>query len=171
MSEPFIAEIQLMSYPFYPRGWSGCDGSVIQISSNQALFALLGTTYGGNGTTNFNLPDLRGRTPIHWGSTAWGAFYNVGEKGGAESVTLTTRELPTHTHQVVASGEAADQLSPEGNVLAAPGAPYAPYATSVEAVSLVGTEAGGGSQAHTNMQPYLVLRFAIAMQGLWPSRN
>ena len=163
MAEPFLSEIRLMSFVFPPRGWALCDGQLLPINQNQALFSLLGTTFGGDGRVNFALPDLRGRTPIHVGSG-----HTLGERGGEQAHTLSIAELPEHTHSANATNNNGAQ-QPVNNVLAKTGAnTYGP------ATSLVGMAAGmvtntGGSQAHLNMQPFLTLSFSIALQGIFPS--
>lgn len=166
MSEPFLGEIRLFSGNFAPRGWALCNGQIMAINQNQALFSLLGTTYGGNGVTTFALPNLCGRAPVHAG----GAI-TLGESSGEEVHTLTQQEIPAHTHRVVASSSAATEVSPVNNVWAAKencyGALHFPT-TSLNASSL---QSAGGSQPHSNMQPYLVLNFIIATEGIFPSRD
>lgn len=166
MSEPFLSEIRMMSFSFAPRGWALCNGQLLPINQNQALFSLLGTTYGGDGRTNFALPDLRGRTPIHVGNS-----HPLGQNGGEQAHTLSLAELPSHDHGVNASTNNATAANPTGNV-------YARSAIQVygPATNLTGMNAGaaaltGGSQAHLNMQPYLTISFCIALQGIFPSRN
>jgi microcystin-dependent protein len=167
MADPFMSEIRIMSFSFAPQGWAMCNGQLLPINQNQALFSLLGTTYGGNGQTNFGLPDLRGRTPTHVGQGL-----TLGQVGGEENHTLAISELPTHTHQAQGSSSAATVAIPTGALLAksAPGNPYiAP--TALGAMN-AGTVANvGGSQAHLNMQPFLTLNFCIALQGIFPSPN
>ena len=166
MAEPFLSEIRIMSFSFAPRGWALCNGQLLPINQNQALFSLLGTTYGGDGRVNFALPDLRGRVPIHMGSG-----HTLGERAGEQAHTLSTSELPTHTHVANGSSTPADTNTPDnttylgvvGNTYAAPG----------NLVAMAASEIGnaGGSQAHTNMQPQLVLNFSIALQGIFPSQT
>jgi microcystin-dependent protein len=165
MSEPFLAEIKLVGFNFAPQGWALCNGQLLPINQNQALFSLLGTTYGGNGQTTFALPDLRGRTPIHVGSGV-----SLGERAGTESHTLSVQELPGHTHAVRASQDAADSPIPQDNLLAAANGLYGP-ADALVPLRTGTVAATGGSQAHPNMQPYLALHFCIALQGIFPSRN
>ena len=170
MSEPFLAEIRIVGFNFAPRGWAFCDGQILPINQNQSLYSLLGTTYGGDGRTTFALPDLRSRTPIHRGSG-----YQLGQKGGAETVTLTAAQIAAHTHTAKASSTAGNEITPTGRVLSAVGAPDLAYrdpaaATQTALRSGTVTNAGGG-QAHNNMQPYLTLGFVIALRGLFPSRN
>ncbi|MBK7393690.1 MAG: phage tail protein [Chloracidobacterium sp.] len=167
MADPFLSEIRLMSFSFPPRGWALCDGLLLPINQNQPLFSLLGTTYGGNGQTNFALPDLRGRTPIHVGSG-----HPLGERAGAQTHTLSIGELPAHTHVVNATSNNATATVPSnslgyarsGTLMYGPAA--SPVAMSPNAVSNA-----GGSQAHQNMQPYLTINFCIALQGIFPSQN
>jgi len=166
VAEPFLSEIRLMSFDFPPKGWALCDGQLLPINQNQALFSLLGTAYGGDGRVTFALPDLRGRVPVKEGSEMI-----RGQKLGAPSVTLTQDQLPKHTHMVQASSNAAGtQSDPSGALLAPVNGGYgAPAAlTPLEASSV--TSVGGG-QPHDNMQPYLTLSFCIALTGIFPSPN
>jgi microcystin-dependent protein len=167
MAEPFLSEIRVMSFEFAPKGWALCNGQLLPINQNQALFSLLGTTFGGDGRVNFALPDLRGRTPIHVGSG-----HTLGERGGEQAHTLSIAEIPTHTHVLSATSSNASQPIPSGNLLArqAPANPYiAP--TSLAAMNATSVANAGGSQAHLNMQPFLTLNFCIALQGIFPSPN
>lgn len=165
MAEPFLSEIRLFSFNFAPKGWALCDGQLLPINQNQALFALLGTTFGGDGRVNFALPDMRGRTPIHAG-----AGHTLGERGGEQAHTLSIAELPTHTHVAQASAAAASTPIPTGNLLANSGEIYhgADNLAALQASSIANV---GGSQAHQNMQPFLTLNFCIALQGIFPSPN
>jgi microcystin-dependent protein len=167
MAEPFLSEIRIMSFVFAPKGWALCNGQLLPINQNQALFSLLGTTFGGNGQTNFALPDLRGRTPIHVGSG-----HTLGERGGEQAHTLSIAELPLHTHVMNATNAAATLDSPTGNLLAslATVSAYGPPGNLqvMNAGTILNT---GGSQAHLNMQPFLVLSFCIALQGIFPSQT
>lgn len=166
MSEPFLAEIKIMSFNFPPKGWAFCNGQLLPINQNQALFALLGTTYGGNGTTNFALPDLRGRVPVHTGSG-----FSLGQRAGETTHTLTTPEMPEHNHLPMASGTAVDTNTPTNNYLGNNlGLLYGPLANSVT-MSPSSLSNVGGSQPHQNMQPFLTLNFCIALQGIFPSPN
>lgn len=175
MSEPFLAEIHIMGFNFAPRGYAMCDGQILPINQNQALYSLLGTTYGGDGRTSFGLPDLRGRVPVHVGlPPGGGETVSHGEKSGAESHVLDVNQMPQHTHAVSASGDQASASSIAGNALSSQARRgVAMYNNTGERTQLHGstvTQAGSG-QAHNNMQPYLALNFVIAIQGLFPSRN
>ena len=165
MAEPFLSEIRIMSFVFAPKGWALCDGQLLQINQNQALFALLGTTYGGNGQTTFALPDLRARVPIHVGQS-----HTLGERGGEQAHTLSIAEIPTHTHVLSGSNSPAELNNATGAYLAVVNNGYTPPANLV---ALSPAEVGnvGGSQAHPNMQPFLTLSFCIALQGIFPSPN
>jgi microcystin-dependent protein len=167
MAEPFLSEIRIMSFNFAPKGWAMCNGQFLPINQNQALFSLLGTTFGGNGQTTFALPDLRGQVPIHVGSG-----HTLGEKGGEQAHTLSIAELPTHVHTLNASSVSATAVVPTNALVLAQGA----FEIYRGASSLTAMKAGtvgntGGSQAHLNMQPFLVLSFCIALQGIFPSQN
>lgn len=170
--DPFVAEIRIFPFNFAPKGWAWCDGQILPLSQNTALFSLLGTTYGGDGKSNFALPDLQGRAPMHPGQGPGLSLHDLGEEGGSETVTLLESEIPAHTHTVVASNSDAGDRSPANeqlasglgvNMYAAPGtpAPMAPQSTAV----------AGGSQPHNNMQPYLTFYFNIALQGVYPPRS
>jgi microcystin-dependent protein len=167
MAEPFLAEIRVMSFNFAPKGWALCNGQLLPINQNQALFSLLGTTYGGDGRVNFALPDVRGRVPIHVG-----AGHTLGERGGEQSHTVSISELPTHTHALNGASTDGNQTVPAGQELAK-AAPANPYhaSTNVSAMNPASVTNVGGSQAHLNMQPYLSLTFCIALQGIFPSPN
>ncbi|HYW07282.1 MAG TPA: tail fiber protein [Longimicrobium sp.] len=166
MAEPFLSEIRVMSFNFAPKGWALCNGQLLPINQNQALFSLLGTTYGGDGRVNFALPNLQGKTPIHAGSG-----FSLGQTGGAQAHTLTIGEFPTHTHVASATTTTADNPAATGNMLATASGEI--YADASNLVSLNPGSLGnvGGSQAHLNMQPYLTLTFCIALQGIFPSPN
>lgn len=167
MAEPFLSEIRIMSFVFAPRGWALCNGQLLPINQNQGLFSLLGTTFGGDGRVNFALPDLRARAPIHVGSG-----HTLGERGGEQAHTLSISEIPTHTHVLRGTNNAATSSSPNGNVLAQPATASA-YGSPASLVAMGAQSVGnaGGSQAHLNMQPFLTLSFCIALQGIFPSPN
>ena len=164
MSEPFLSEIKIMSFGFPPKGWALCDGQLLPINQNQALFALLGTTFGGDGRVNFGLPNLQGRAPMHMGQG-----HGLGERGGEQSHTLSISEIPTHVHTANATTTAGNAVAPTGNVLGA--APM--WGGNANLTSLLPGSIGnvGGSQAHLNMQPFLTLSFCIALQGIFPSQT
>jgi microcystin-dependent protein len=174
MSTPFLAEIKIVSFNFPPKGWAFCNGQLLPINQNQALFALLGTNYGGDGRVNFGLPNLQGRTPIHFGSGGGLQNYTIGQPGGSETITLNASQIPAHTHTLNASAAAASSTLPAGNVLAKKARfgkdVYAAPANLV-AMNPFALAPTGGSQPHTNMQPYLTLNFVIALQGIFPSQN
>jgi microcystin-dependent protein len=168
MAEPFLSEIRMMSFVFAPRGWALCNGQLLPINQNQALFSLLGTTFGGDGRVNFALPDLRGRTPIHVGSG-----HTLGERGGEQAHTLSIAEIPTHAHVLSATSAEGTTAIPTSSTVLAASQNFEAYRAPT---SLVAMEAGsvanvGGSQAHLNMQPFLTLSFCIALQGIFPSPN
>jgi microcystin-dependent protein len=164
MAEPFLSEIRIMSFVFPPKGWALCNGQLLPINQNQALFSLLGTTFGGDGRVNFALPDLRGRTPIHVGGS-----HTLGERGGEQAHTLSISEIPTHTHVLNATTSAGNIPVPTNNILAdSPSQLYA-SASNLTAISAGSVANTGGSQAHLNMQPFLTLSFCIALQGIFPS--
>lgn len=166
MSTPFLSEIRILSFNFPPKGWAFCNGQVLPIAQNTALFSLLGTTYGGNGTTNFNLPDLRTRSPKHVGTG-----FILGQPGGTAGHTLSSTEMPAHSHVPQASNDATSQRTPVGNVWA--NSDQLPYASGAATVTLQTNSIGllPGSTPHNNEQPYLVLNFSIALQGIYPSRS
>lgn len=171
MSEPFLAEVRIVGFNFAPRGWAFCDGQLLPINQNQSLYSLLGTTYGGDGRTSFALPDLRGRTPIHVGSSN-GTTHRLGEKGGEETHTLSAGEMPNHDHGLQATTDTGTAPVPQDNVLAtSPNQPYHEVDSSLVAMNAADVANTGGGQAHENMQPYLALNYCIALQGLFPSRN
>jgi microcystin-dependent protein len=165
MAEPFLGEIKAFSFNFAPKGWALCNGQLLPINQNQALFALLGTMYGGNGQTTFALPDLRARTPIHVG-----AGFSQGQRSGEQAHTLTHAEMPAHGHPAQGTTTNADSPIPAGNLLGAANNAYAPPANLTPLHPSSITTVGGG-QAHENMQPYLTISFCIALQGIFPSRN
>lgn len=167
MAQPYVGEIRMFAGNFPPAGWMFCDGALLSISENEVLFQLIGTTYGGDGQNTFALPDLRGRLPIHQG----GGF-TLAQSGGVEQVTITTNQLPAHTHSVLASANPATSTSPSNNV---PGitqaATITPYGTDAPPTTLnaAALSSVGGSQPHTNFQPYLCINFIISLFGIFPS--
>lgn len=172
MPEPFIGEIRMFGFGFAPPGWAQCNGQLLPISQNTALFSLLGTTYGGDGKTTFALPDMRSRVPVCQGQGPGLSPYAEGQAGGAETVTLTAAQMPGHTHQVKASSTAASSDQPQGRALAR-SASHAytvkPDASTVMNAGMLGE--AGGSQPHGNIQPYLAVNFCIATAGIFPSRS
>jgi microcystin-dependent protein len=167
MAEPFLSEIRIMSFNFPPKGWALCNGQLLPINQNQALFSLLGTTYGGNGQTNFALPDLRGRVPIHFGSGQ-----TLGQAAGEPSHTLTISEMAQHLHLCQGYSQNGDQPAPTGFVIGTVAGLYA-GSGSANLVAFAGASVGnaGGSQAHENRMPLLTLNFCIALQGIFPSQT
>jgi microcystin-dependent protein len=176
MADPFVAEIRIFPFNFAPRGWAWCDGQLLPLSQNTALFSLLGTTYGGNGKSNFALPDLQGRAPMHPGQGPGLSLHDLGETGGSETVTLLESEIPSHAHGISASTNAADE---EGTKQPAGGMPGAQqgsnqlYTALANTVSLSGNALApaGGDQPHNNLQPFLTFYFCIALQGVFPPRG
>ena len=165
MAEPFLSEIRIFSFGFPPKGWALCDGQLLPINQNQALFSLLGTTYGGDGRVNFGLPNLQTRVPIHFGDG-----HTLGERGGEQAHTISISELPTHTHPWGVNGAAVNALDPTGIQLGSQQG-YNTAATNLVAMNAQQLSNVGGSQAHLNMQPFLVLNFCIALQGIFPSQT
>ena len=169
MAEPFLSETRIMSFSFAPRGWAMCNGQLLPINQNQALFSLLGTTFGGDGRVNFALPDLRGRTPIHVGSG-----HTLGERGGEQAHTLSINELPTHKHILNNTNQAVSTNIPATGISLGNTAPNQVYNTSGQNLVTMNPASVsniGGSQAHLNMQPFLALNFCIALLGIFPSPN
>ena len=169
MAEPFLSEIRIMSFVFAPKGWALCNGQLLPINQNQPLFALLGTTYGGDGRVNFALPDLRSRTPIHVGQG-----HTLGERAGEQAHTITSAEMATHIHILQASSTAAtNTTSPSNTTIMGASNPQQIYGAANNLVAMDPTAVTnvGGSQAHLNMQPFLTLSFCIALQGIFPSPN
>ena len=173
MAEPFLGEIRMFGGNYAPAGWALCDGTTLAIAQNTALFALIGTTYGGDGTTTFNLPDLRGRVPVHMGQGPGLSNYGLGQAGGLERVTLTAGNTAVHNHQAYGSSNAADKAQPTNNVWADnPKIDQFAAGDSYNAIMGAGLAAeSGGSQPHDNMQPYQAVNFIIAMQGIFPSQT
>ena len=182
MSEAFVGEIRMFAGNFPPRGWALCNGQLLAISQNTALFSLLGTNYGGNGQTSFGLPDLRGRVPVHQGAGPGIEQVVIGEMGGTEHEVLTQSHLPLHTHLVSASTAAPPSAAASAIDVTAPGTAYVPGSTGVKprlygpapgasAMSPNALASAGGTAAHNNMAPYQVMTFIIALQGIFPSRN
>ena len=171
MSNPFIGEIRMFAGNFAPAGWAFCDGALISISQNDALFVVLGTTYGGDGEETFALPDLRGRFPLHQGNG-----FTLGEKGGTETVTLTVSQIPSHSHAVLCNDNSGTQTSPKNNTFARGGGganfyvdpASLPANTTMNAAAMVPT---GGSQPHDNMAPFLVVSFIISLFGIFPTQS
>jgi microcystin-dependent protein len=177
MAEPYLAEIKMFGGNFAPRGYSLCNGQLLAISQNTALFALLGTTYGGNGTSNYALPDMQGRAPVHQGNGTGVDPVSLGEVSGTPTVTLTTSQLPSHTHPIsgatIANSNPGE--TPASNTLFTNSAPNQVYAAALNPGGInLATQSitlTGGSQPHNNMQPYLAVTFIIALQGVFPVRN
>ncbi|MEL6177956.1 MAG: tail fiber protein [Myxococcota bacterium] len=172
MSEPFIGEIRMFAGNFAPRGWAFCDGQLLAVSQNDALFSLLGTIYGGDGRSTFALPDMRGRIPIHAGQGPGLSSRRLGARLGTENVTLTAAQIPSHSHTVLASAERATERMPVGQMLARGEEEcYTGTVTPTASLRSNAVSATGGSQAHSNMQPFLALHFIIALVGIYPSRT
>lgn len=172
-SEPFLGEIFMSGFNFPPRGYATCSGQILSIAQNTALFALLGTTFGGNGQTTFALPDFRGRVPVGFGQGPGLTNRDLGEVAGSETVTLINNQMPVHSHTMNAVSEAGDVSAPANAFLANTGAldkEYKGTGTNVQMNPAV-IGASGGSQPHANMQPYLVVNIYIALEGIFPSRN
>jgi len=174
--DPFVAEIRIFPFNFAPKGWAWCDGQLMPLSQNTALFSLLGTTYGGDGKSNFALPDLQGRAPMHPGQGPGLSLHDLGETGGSETVTLLESEIPSHAHTVRASNQQGDVQQPTNSTSVArpngalpfvPGTPVPPLVSMADQ-SLT---PAGGDQPHNNLQPYLTLNFCIALQGVYPPRT
>lgn len=174
MSDPFVAEIRIFGFTFAPRGWAQCNGQILPISQNTALFSLLGTTYGGNGQSTFALPDMQTNAPMHPGQGPGLSLHDLGETGGSEFVTLLESEIPLHNHFVVATPSPAETFSAQANAIAR-GVGMNPYQTVSNAnmtnMSFNALSPAGGSLPHNNMMPYLVLNFCIALQGVFPPRT
>jgi microcystin-dependent protein len=177
MADPFVAEIRIFPFNFAPKGWAWCDGQLLPISQNTALFSLVGTYYGGDGKSTFALPDLQGNAPMHTGADQPGpglSTHSLGETGGSETVSLLQSEIPSHSHPMRASGDAADNFVAVGNMLAKPvGRGNNLYSTTTTPQAMMSDNAlapAGGNQPHNNMMPYLTLYYNIALQGVFPAR-
>ena len=175
MADPFVAEIRIFPFNFAPKGWAWCDGQLLPLSQNTALFSLLGTTYGGNGKSNFALPDLQGRAPMHPGQGPGLSLHDLGETGGSETVSLLESEVPSHSHAMRASSDGADNFVAVANMLAKPVGRgnnlYSTTTTPLAAMSDKAIAPAGGDQPHNNMMPYLTFYFSIALQGVFPPRT
>lgn len=173
MSEPFLAEVRIFAGNFAPRGWALCDGQILPIAQNTALFSLLGTTYGGDGRVTFGLPDLRGRVAIHQGSGPGLPQVRLGERAGAPNVTLTENQLPAHGHPLNGADVTGNQTSMAGNAIAQPSDGSSAFSDTTAAATLSSASVGntGGGQPVSIMQPFLGMNYIIALQGVFPSRN
>lgn len=174
MADPFVAEIRIFPFNFAPRGWAWCDGQLLPLSQNTALFSLLGTTYGGNGKSNFALPDLQGRTPMHPGQGPGLSLHDLGETGGSETVSLLESEIPAHSHSWRASTDDGDLKAPTADrsyARSINGAIYAPGNSPQVLMADVALAPSGGDQPHNNLMPYLTFYFCIALQGVFPPRG
>jgi len=170
MAQPYVGEIRLFAGNFPPVGWMFCDGQLLPISENETLFQLIGTTYGGDGESTFALPNLQSRVPIHQGTGPEGANYQLAETGGVESVTLTTQQIPIHTHAFLGSSTAATLTSPKDSVVGTSAqVDYLTIATASVAMNANAITPVGGSQPHDNLQPYLCINFIISLFGIFPS--
>ena len=169
MSQPYVGEIRMFGGSFAPAGWMFCDGATLAISENETLFNLIGTTYGGDGQSTFNLPDLRGRVPIHMGTGKNGTTYQLAEKAGEESVTLTVNQIPTHSHALLATAAGANSTNPNSNVLAKPSKNMYRDGPGSNPMNPQSVGPAGGSQPHENLQPYACINFIISLFGTYPS--
>jgi microcystin-dependent protein len=173
--DPFVAEIRIFPFNFAPKGWAFCDGQLMVLSQNTALFSLLGTTYGGDGKSNFALPDLQGNAPMHPGQGPGLSLYDLGEAGGSETVSLLESEMPSHPHNVMADSiDTGNVQGPGSTVVLARSSPFIympPPVLNAAAMSDQAITPAGGDQPHNNMQPYLTLNFCIALQGVYPPRT
>ena len=173
MADPFVAEIRIFPFNFAPKGWAWCDGQLLPLSQNTALFSLLGTTYGGNGKSNFALPDLQGRAPMHPGQGPGLSLHDLGETGGSETVTLLESEIPAHPHGLMCNAATANRTTPVANSIARAGsaAPYSPSSSPAAQLASNAIAPAGGDQPHNNLPPYLTFYFNIALQGVFPPRG
>jgi microcystin-dependent protein len=174
--DPFVAEIRIFPFNFAPKGWAFCNGQILPISQNTALFSLLGTTYGGDGISNFALPNFQGNAPLHFGQGGGLSYYDLGQTGGEQTLTLLQSEIPSHVHSVNAYTGAGTKVSPQGNTWAVAGAErsekmYSANTASPVTMNSQAVAASGGGQPHNNMMPYLTLNFCIALQGVYPPRG
>lgn len=173
MADPFVAEIRIFPFNFPPKGWAFCQGQLIPISQNTALFSLLGTMYGGDGKSTFSLPDLQGNVPMHWGQGPGLSLHDLGEASGSETVTLLQSEMPLHQHFQRCSSDDADLKAPNPTRVLArsnPGFAYQNSTSGIQAMSASALAPSGGGLPHNNMMPYLTLNFCIALQGVFPQR-
>lgn len=173
MSEPFIAEIRIFAGNFAPRSWAFCNGQLLPISQNTALFSLIGTTYGGDGRSTTALPNLEGRAPMHPGRGPGLTARRLGQRGGVEMVTLTEAQMPSHTHTLMATDEDGNRMDPANNTFARGTNMFIPFGSASPTGNMADQALpnAGGSQAHNNLQPFLTMNFIIALQGLYPSRS
>jgi microcystin-dependent protein len=174
MADPFVAEIRIFPFNFAPKGWAWCDGQLLPLSQNTALFSLLGTTYGGNGKSNFALPDLQGRAPMHPGQGPGLSLHDLGETGGSETVSLLESEIPAHAHTMRAAVDPANAQIPNPSVTLARSSGGSAYSTTTSGLVPMALETlapAGGDQPHNNLQPYLTFYFCIALQGVFPPRG
>jgi microcystin-dependent protein len=174
MADPFVAEIRIFPFNFAPKGWAFCDGQLLPLSQNTALFSLLGTTYGGDGKSTFALPDLQGRAPMHPGQGPGLSLHDLGETGGSETVTLLESEIPAHLHSINADSALGDLNAPgadRGLARSVGGSAYIADTTGLVTMAPQALAVAGGDQPHNNMMPYLTLNFCIALQGVFPPRT
>ena len=174
MADPFVAEIRIFPFNFAPKGWAFCDGQILPLSQNTALFSLLGTTYGGNGQSNFALPNMQGNAPMHPGQGPGLSLHDLGETGGSETVTLLTSEIPSHSHTLQANSNPSNLAAPttaRSLARSAPGTAYSASTANIKPMSNNAIAPAGGDLPHNNMQPYLTLNFCIALQGVYPPRT
>ena len=174
MADPFVAEIRIFPFNFAPKGWAFCDGQILPLSQNTALFSLLGTTYGGDGKSNFALPNMQGNAPMHPGQGPGLSLHDLGETGGSQTVTLLDSEMPSHPHSLNASGQPGEDPTPSPSEALARSTGANLYLTNAANLVQLAPQAvapAGGDQPHNNMQPYLTLNFCIALQGVYPPRT
>ena len=172
--DPFVAEIRIFPFNFAPKGWAFCDGQILPLSQNTALFSLLGTTYGGDGKSNFALPNMQGNVPMHPGQGPGLSLHDLGETGGSDTVSLLESEIPSHSHTMMSLPAPGNRTAPGGNSMGRTAGTIGPYATPGKALAATADTAvapAGGDQPHNNMQPYLTLNFCIALQGVYPPRT